>query len=111
MKLGDKWESKPLAKNIEELETRLGISSVIFSPCEMISKGSNQEESDYLSRMNQNIDRLVSVIGRDGTGQWRGIEGLFIDRILRFHLKTPKILRNDKYIFPKLKWQFEYIRI
>ncbi|MEC7861391.1 MAG: zinc ABC transporter substrate-binding protein [Verrucomicrobiota bacterium] len=63
------WESKPLAKNIEELETRLDISSVIFSPCEMISQGSNQEESDYLSRMNQNIDRLVSVIDSDGTGQ------------------------------------------
>ncbi|MEO1859411.1 MAG: zinc ABC transporter substrate-binding protein, partial [Verrucomicrobiales bacterium] len=63
------WESEPLAKNIEELETRLDIRSVVFSPCEMISQGSSQEEFDYLSRMNQNIDRLVRVIGRDGTGQ------------------------------------------
>jgi zinc transport system substrate-binding protein len=63
------WESEPLAKNIEELETRLGIRSVVFSPCEMIAQGSSQEEFDYLSRMNQNIDRLVRVIGRDGTGR------------------------------------------
>ncbi len=63
------WESEPLAKNIEELEKRLGISSVVFSPCEMIAEGSSEEESDYLSRMNQNIDRLVSVIAKDGSNK------------------------------------------
>tara|TARA_B110000014_G_scaffold262220_1_gene255715 strand:+ start:1081 stop:2040 length:960 start_codon:yes stop_codon:yes gene_type:complete len=63
------WESEPLVQNIEELEKRLGIRSVVFNPCEMIYRGRLQEEFDYLSRMNQNIDRLVSVIGRDGTGQ------------------------------------------
>jgi len=63
------WESAPLAENIEELEKRLGIRSVVFSPCEMISQYDSEEESDYLSLMNQNIDRLVRVITGNGAGQ------------------------------------------
>jgi len=63
------WESEPLAKNIEELEKQLGIRSVVFSPCEMIAETSSEEESDYLSRMNQNIDRLVRVIAKDGANK------------------------------------------
>ena len=63
------WESEPSSQNIKILETRLDINSVVFSPCEIISQGSSTGESDYLTRMNQNIDRLVRIISRNETEQ------------------------------------------
>jgi len=63
------WESEPLAENVQELEKRLGIRSVVFSPCEMISEDKPEEESNYLSLMHQNIDELVIAIAGHDSGQ------------------------------------------
>ena len=63
------WESVPLSENVEELEKRLGIRSVVFSPCEMISQDKSEEESDYLSLMHQNIDVLARAIAGPEAGQ------------------------------------------
>lgn len=63
------WESVPLSENIEKLEKGLGIRSVVFSPCEMISEDKTEEESDYLSLMHENIDVLVRAIAGHETEQ------------------------------------------
>lgn len=47
------WEERPLSATAERLESELGITSVVFSPCEM-----PPEAGDYLTVMNENIEHL-----------------------------------------------------
>jgi len=49
------WEAEPLPTTVEKLE-RLGVSSVVFTPC-----SNRPEVGDFLSAMNQNIDNLGSA--------------------------------------------------
>ena len=60
------WESEPIAESVALLESELGVKSIVFSPCEMLSTKARQSGVDYLSVMQENLDRLRSVTGRDG---------------------------------------------
>jgi len=54
------WEGKPQSESVDKLAT-LGLKSVTFLPC-----GTQPEEGDYLSIMNENLTRLEAVFSENG---------------------------------------------
>ncbi|QDU67591.1 metal ABC transporter substrate-binding protein [Engelhardtia mirabilis] len=60
------WESEPLAETVTELDERLGVRSVVFSPAEGPPAAG---EPDYLGVMNANLDRLGEAAGVTSEGE------------------------------------------
>lgn len=52
------WESEPLPAIAERLRAEYGLESLVFSPCELLSKESRAAGEDYLSVQRANIARL-----------------------------------------------------
>lgn len=61
------WESAPLPSTMARLEDQHGIASVLFSTAETLDAARRTAGADYLSIMNENIDRLEAALPR-GTG-------------------------------------------
>ena len=59
------WESEPLSESVATLKER-GITSVTFSPCELLSAEDRAAGADYLSVMRENLDRLERALGDSG---------------------------------------------
>ncbi len=58
------WESEPLPEIVARFQSELGITSVTFSPCELLSVEEKAAGSDYLSVMRENLERLREAISR-----------------------------------------------
>jgi zinc transport system substrate-binding protein len=56
------WETEPLDEIAERLEEQLGLKSVLFSPCEMLSEESMRHDLDYMGVMNENVRRLQAAV-------------------------------------------------
>lgn len=54
------WEAPPRTEIDEFLATELGLTSVVFSPCE--TPAGDDSAGDYLQRMHKNIDRLKNAM-------------------------------------------------
>lgn len=57
------WEAAPTAEIARATEERLGLKSVEFAPCEMMSADDRAAGADYLSVMRENIARLRPFFG------------------------------------------------
>ena len=55
------WESQPIEETSKLLADELGLKSVEFSPCELLSK-EEIAAGDYLSVMKENIERLSAAL-------------------------------------------------
>lgn len=53
------WESEPLPAAAARVKERLGLESVLFSPCEMLAAEARAKGADYLSVMRDNAARLA----------------------------------------------------
>lgn len=68
-KLADKptriilWEAPPLPEIAERFEKELRLTSVVFSPCELLTEDQRKAEHDYMKVMHDNIDRLRAALG------------------------------------------------
>jgi len=60
------WESDPLPEIATRFRDELGVASVTFSPCELMSTADLVAGSDYLSVMRENLARLKPVFGGGG---------------------------------------------
>lgn len=56
------WEAEPLAETAMLLRERLGITSVLFSPVELLDPELAKQGEDYLSIMYANADRLAEAL-------------------------------------------------
>ncbi len=56
------WESQPIDETSELLDDKFGLTSVEFSPCELLSKEEIAAGRDYLEVMKQNIERLRAAL-------------------------------------------------
>lgn len=54
------WEGAPRAETVQLLE-KLGVASVLFSPCELLSASDRAQGQDYLSVMRANLKALQSI--------------------------------------------------
>ena len=52
------WESDPTSATVETFHRELGLTSVVFSPCELLGNDALRAGNDYLSVMRENIGRL-----------------------------------------------------
>ncbi len=55
------WESMPIVANIEAVREQVGAESIVFDPCE-----SGSDQGDFITRMQQNIERLRAAIADGG---------------------------------------------
>ena len=56
------WESAPLAEIADRMKQDLGIESIEFSPCELLSEADRNAGTDYLSVMKQNLKNLEAIL-------------------------------------------------
>jgi len=56
------WESEPLPETVKILAESFKITSITFSPCELLAPDEIETGIDYLSVMNENIDRLEKAL-------------------------------------------------
>jgi ABC-type Zn uptake system ZnuABC Zn-binding protein ZnuA len=56
------WETQPPDEVAERLEEQLGLKSVLFSPCEMLSEESIRHGLDYMGVMNENVRRMQEAV-------------------------------------------------
>ncbi len=52
------WEAAPTNEIADRLEEELGLTSIEFSPCELLAEQDIQEGLDYLKVMQQNLENL-----------------------------------------------------
>jgi zinc transport system substrate-binding protein len=52
------WESAPAPENIRLLKEQLGLDSVVFSPCELMSPDDLAKGIDYIKVMNSNLETM-----------------------------------------------------
>ncbi|MBT3193331.1 MAG: zinc ABC transporter substrate-binding protein [Verrucomicrobia bacterium] len=57
------WESEPLPEVAELMKSELGLESIVFSPCELLTAAQRARGDDYISIMHGNLDRLQVVYG------------------------------------------------
>jgi zinc transport system substrate-binding protein len=57
------WEAQPTEEIAERMRAELGLESLLFSPCEMLTAEELERGKDLLSVMNQNADTLEQVFG------------------------------------------------
>ena len=55
------WESAPLTESAERMKKELGLESIEFSPCELMSEADRNAGKDYLSVMKQNLKNLLTI--------------------------------------------------
>ena len=58
------WESEPLEETRKRLSDELGVTSVLFSPAEMMEEERLEEGEGYLAIMRGNLERLEEAAGR-----------------------------------------------
>lgn len=56
------WESEPLPETAAKILQAVGVKSIVFSPCEMLTGERIEAGETYLTVMSGNIDRLLSAI-------------------------------------------------
>jgi zinc transport system substrate-binding protein len=56
------WESEPTAEIAGRMKQELGLESVVFSPCEALDSEQREAGEDFLTVMNENIDRLEEAL-------------------------------------------------
>ncbi|MFG0283967.1 MAG: metal ABC transporter substrate-binding protein [Phycisphaerales bacterium JB039] len=56
------WESEPLQETRERLSSELGVTSVLFSPAELVEAQRLETGEDYFSIMRANLDRLEAAV-------------------------------------------------
>lgn len=55
------WESAPTEENVKLASEQLGLSSVVFSPCELLDPADIAKGVDYMTVMNTNIKVMKAV--------------------------------------------------
>jgi len=58
------WEADPLPETAARLHKELGLTSITFSPCELLSAKEREEGLDYLAVMQANVKRLKPAFGK-----------------------------------------------
>ena len=56
------WESAPRSAIAERFRSELGLTSVVFSPCELLEPVEEESGADYLTIMNRNVDSLRAAL-------------------------------------------------
>jgi zinc transport system substrate-binding protein len=56
------WEDEPLKEAADLLRTRFGLESVVFAPAETLDDAQRATGVDYLTIMNDNVDRLLAAL-------------------------------------------------
>ncbi len=56
------WESEPMAEIADRFGKELGLTSIVFSPCESIDAEQVEAGEDFLTMMNANVDRLEQTV-------------------------------------------------
>jgi zinc transport system substrate-binding protein len=59
------WEAQPREEIERKFREDLGLQAILFSPCESMDADELAAGKDFLSVMNQNIDRMMAVFGGD----------------------------------------------
>src|SRR5690606_30648640 len=57
------WDSEPLPEMRVRLGGELSITSILFSPCELLDPARIAAGEDYLAVMNDNVGRLEAAAG------------------------------------------------
>ncbi len=55
------WEAYPTKAIADRIQNELGLTSIEFSPCELLSEGAKNSGTDYMSVMRSNLD-TISVV-------------------------------------------------
>jgi len=57
------WEGEPTPEVSEQVAQELGLVSVVFSPCELLSAEERDNGVDYMDVMNRNVEVMKKVFG------------------------------------------------
>jgi zinc transport system substrate-binding protein len=57
------WEAQPTDEIAARMSTELGLESVVYSPCEGLDSDQLAAGEDFLTVMNDNVDRLEKALG------------------------------------------------
>ena len=57
------WEAKPTEEIAAKFHESLGLESIVFSPCEALDTTELEAGEDFLTVMNDNVDRLDNALG------------------------------------------------
>jgi ABC-type Zn uptake system ZnuABC Zn-binding protein ZnuA len=61
------WESEPTSEVAGALHSALGLKSIVFSPCEVLDDTPGADRRDFLTVMNDNVDRLREAFDVDAS--------------------------------------------